>query len=555
MLKNNRTYGDLYFADGLWKINNAEPHICVKLKDIFKKIGTSARQPFNFVDSPETCHDLLWFTDRYPLKISAKDLLKLKSGRKRFIANVNELESILIPSYKPENVELKNGYLGRDYQIRGTEILMKTERLLIGDEIGLGKTLIGILAMLKSGTLPAIVVVQTHLPKQWKDEIQKFTGLRVHLMAGTRPYSMPDADVYITKYSCLAGWTNYFEKKSFKMAIFDEVQELRREQSDKYKSAKVLSSCVKYCLGLSASPIYNYGDEIFNVIDVIKDSALGRRDDFLREWTRGFNNKIIKDPQALGTYLRESFLFLKRTRKEVNRELPPVNKIVHTVAFDEVEVQKAENIAKMLAIKVTSGTFFEQGSAARELDIFVRHSTGVAKAKGVAEYAKILLENDVPIILAGWHRDVYDIWLRELAEYKPVMYTGSESPNQKESAKSAFLNGDTNLFIISLRSGVGLDGLQSRCSTVLIGELDWSPEVHNQLIGRANRDGQESQVTAIYLVSDCGSDPVIIDLLGLKASQSYGIVNPNDNEIKIQYSDESRIKILAERYLEKHHKQ
>lgn len=292
------------------------------------------------------------------------------------------------------------------------------------------------------------------------------------------------------------------------------------------------------------------------MIDCIKPFALGNKDDFLREWCSGWGRRVrVVDPQALGTYLRESFLMLRRTRKEVGRELPPINTIVHTVEYDEAEVQKAENIARQLAIRATTGSFMERGVAARDLDIFVRHSTGVAKAKGVAEYVKILLDNNEPIILVGWHRDCYDIWLKELADYNPVMYTGSETPAQKEKSKEAFIKGETNLFIISLRSGVGLDGLQEVCTTVVFGELDWSPKIHDQVTGRTNRDrkDEQKQVTAIYLVSDCGSDPLIIDLLGLKASQSHGIMNPLDTGIQEQYSDESRIQLLAKRYLEKKH--
>ncbi len=74
--------------------------------------------------------------------------------------------------------------------------------------------------------------------------------------------------------------------------------------------------------------------------------------------------------------------------------------------------------------------------------------------------------------------------------------------------------------IISLRSGVGLDGLQHRCCTVVIGELDWSPQVHEQIVGRLERPGQTQQVQAIYLHANGGSDPLIIDMLGLKASQA-----------------------------------
>jgi SNF2 family DNA or RNA helicase len=478
--------------------------------------------------------------------------LKLRQQTKNHISEINDLERTLLPEYVPMDVKLKNGYSGRDYQIKGKEIYLKCKRILIGDDIGIGKTMIGILSMLHIPTLPCVVVVQTHLTAQWKYEIERFTNLRVHLMKGTTPYDLPLADVFITKYSCIGGWIDVFRQGVFSSVIFDEVQELRRNESKKYKAAKALSSYATYCLGLSASPIYNYGDEIFNVIDAIKEGGLGRRDDFLREWL-DYGGQKVNDPKALGSYLRENFLMIRRTREEVGRELPQVNKIIQTVDYDEDAVKNAEEIATQLAIRVTTGSFVERGVAARDLDIFVRHNTGVAKARGVAEYCKILLDNNEPIVLAGWHRDVYDIWMEELAYYKPVMYTGSESPAQKEKAKEAFISGKTNCFIISLRSGIGLDGLQKRCNTVVIGELDWSPQVHNQVIGRVDRDGRDvnEQVTAIYLVSDCGSDPLIINMLGIKASQSHGIINPLASGIDEQYSDDSRIKLLAQKYLDK----
>jgi len=151
----------------------------------------------------------------------------------------------------------------------------------------------------------------------------------------------------------------------------------------------------------------------------------------------------------------------------------------------------------------------------------------------------------------GWHRNVYDIWLKELYEFNPVLYTGSENARQKDAAKEAFLEGRSNLLIMSLRSGVGLDGLQTVCKTVVFGELDWSPQVHEQVIGRLRRDGQEDRVTAIFLVSDGGSDPLMVDLLGLKAEQATAIIDPLRSGVAEAVSDESRIKEMARRFLEK----
>lgn len=552
-----KTYGELiYDADrDRFTILRADPHVCIKLKHTFPRLAQNSVAPFHFSNTTEICADMEWFLYRYPMLIAEATAKRITEGKEFFVQNINELEEIHMPGYVPTQVMLKDGETARIYQLTGKQTFIKTKRLLIGDDLGLGKSLTAILSLFTPGTLPAVVVVQTHMVNQWKvEQIERFTNLRAHPIKGTKPYSLPPADVYILKYSCLSGWVDIFTQYFFKTAIFDECQELRIEGSQKYGAAQVLSKSVDYCAGLSATPIYNFGDEIFNVLNLINPMCLGRRDDFLREWGASYGrHSRIKDPQALGSYLREKFLFLRRTRAEVGRELPPINKIVHTVGYDDKEVQKSEDLAKQLAVRVMTGSFTERGEAARELDMLARYTTGISKAREVAQYVRILLENGEPVVLAGWHRDVYEIWLTELAEFNPVMYTGSESATQKEKSKQAFVNGETLLFIISLRSGAGLDGLQHMCKTIVIGELDWSPKVHDQLIGRVDRDGQPEQVTAIFLVSDFGSDPVIINLLGLKASQSHGIINPLTSPAE-QFTDESRIKLLAQQYLRKKEK-
>jgi hypothetical protein len=55
-------------------------------------------------------------------------------------------------------------------------------------------------------------------------------------------------------------------------------------------------------------------------------------------------------------------------------------------------------------------------------------------------------------------------------------------------------------------------------------------------------------IDEFYLVSDQGSDPVLIETLGLKESQSHGILNPLLGKPP-RYSDDSRIRSLAESYL------
>ncbi len=547
-----KSYGAIVFDDSknVWKIISAEPHVCIKLKNTFQKINKASVLPFEFPHTPENCHDLLWFMDRYTLSISPENKKRMQRARKAYIDLQEQLERILAPDYIGQEVELKEPWKARQYQLQAKELHEIQKNFLLGDDIGLGKTLTGTITFNKK-TLPALVVVQTHMKSHWKEKVELYSNLKVHVIKVTKPYTLPKADVYVMSYSCLSGWVDFFQTGFFKSVIFDEIQELRVAGSQKYQAAEGLIYSLQYTLGMSATPIFNYGDEIFNIMHLLKPGCLGSREDFLREWcVRDGNHWVVEDTKALGTYLREQNLFLRRTRAEVGRELPPVNKIIHEVGYDSAEVKKADQIARELAIKATTGSFMERGQAARELDAYVRHKTGIAKAKEVAEFVKLLLHSEAKIILAGWHRDVYDVWLKELAAFKPVMYTGSESASQKDAAKKAFVDEDARIMLMSLRSGVGLDGLQKVCKCVVLGELDWSPQVHNQLIGRVDREGQEWNVTAFFCITDYGTDPIMLDILGLKADQAEGIIDPLQGT-KVQLSDDSHLKKLAQSFLNK----
>lgn len=550
-----RTYGELHLEGGRWLLDKIEPHVSIRLKQIFPRIPKSAVPPYGMADNPQTCADIDWFRQRYPLAMSDAARERLTGGRMLFEREQAEIGRILMPDYRPPDYAgFRPGKAPRVYQSQAVELLRRRRSLLCGDEVGLGKTILAANAMLLPGALPAAVVLEPHIQDQWEEKILEFTSLSVHQIRTTKPYDLPAADVYLWRYSNLGGWVNVLSELRFGLAVWDEIQALRNGTGTVRGSASArLGDASEMRLGLTATPIMNYGGDIWQVMRFIDPDALGEYWDFAREWCTPLGNGKLKvsNPQALGTYLREQGAFLRRTRREVGRELPPVNRIVEPIDCDEKAVKSAEEMARVLAVRATTGSFVERGQAARELDAMMRHATGVAKAKPVALFVRMLLEAGESVLLVGWHRDCYDIWLRELADHKPVMYTGSETAAQKERAKQAVLSGQSRCMLLSLRSGVGLDGLQECFDIVVFGELDWSAGIHHQCIGRVDRDreGEQRQVTAYFLVSEEGSDPPMMEVLGLKASQAAHIVDPTLG-VQAAHSDTTHLRKLVERYLE-----
>lgn len=549
-----RTYGALAHVDGAWEVGALEPHAIIKLKALFPQIPKAAAPPYRFQDTPERAADLAWFCQRYPLGASPDDLSALRRAADRHAEIQDAAAAILSADYQPPDyVGLREGMSVRPYQAQAIELLNLSGGLLVGDEVGLGKTFITAGACLSPGALPAVVVCHAHLQRQWCEVIERFTTLRAHAVRGTKPYAMPACDVRVFRYSQLAGWADVLSWIGVGLVAFDEVQDLRRGIGDernpihKGVAAMRLAQHAGRRLGLSATPIYNYGSEIWNIMSFLRPELLDDYDDFRREWCSG---KMVADPKALGTFLREQRAFLRRTKADVGQHMPPVNRIVDTIDHDAVELRSIDDLAHELAVRATVGDFTERGEATRMLDLRVRHATGVAKAKSVAAIARIMVEGGTPIVLVGWHRDVYDIWLRELDDLNPVLYTGSETAAGKNRAKDAFLAGETDVLIMSVRSGAGLDGLQARCSTMVFGELDWSPGVHHQCIGRLDREGQAEPVTAIFLVCDDGSDPPMMEVLGLKASQASALLDPHLG-VQRTHSDGEGLKRLVTRYLDR----
>lgn len=498
-------------------------------------------------DTPENCRELDWFMHRFPMEMSDEHGLYITNTITELENRISEVEQVFDENYQGKTFDLALPL--RKYQKQSVDMFLKVKKMLNGDDVGLGKSSMSIAPLSFEENRPALVVCQPHLLSQWEKEITRFLpGIKTHICKGTKPYDIKDTDVIITSYTRLDGWKEQFTKR-FKYIIYDECQELRHNSSKKYKAAYQISENVEYKQGLSATPIFNYGGEIFNVMNIMDVGCLGEEWEFRLNWCDPSDSRIVKDPAALGDYLRNNHLMLRRNRKDVGKELPPINKIVHVVEHDKDVIKESEKTSIQLAIDLLTAKDEDRGEAALKLDGHVRRATGTAKAKSVAAWVKVLLDSGEKVLLMGWHRSLYNTWMEEFKQYKPVMFTGSESADQKEESKKAFVEGDSQVMMMSLRSGAGLNDLQRVCKYIVFGELDWSPAVHYQAIGRLNRDESIGQVTAAFLVINAGSDPYMQDILTMKEIQSDGIIGGTTEERAPMESNSDRIIRMAEDFL------
>lgn len=542
------TYGTLAWESNTWVID-AVPYVTMRIKRLFPRVDQRHRAVW-IRDTPEVARDLEWMLQRHPLDVDEETMARLV-GRAQQHRDTQQLRARIVAG--EQTLDLKEpARPPRPYQVQAADLALSTGRLLLADDVGLGKTFSSLLMLRDPDALPALVVTLTHLPRQWAREVEaSLPWLTTHIAKTTTPHDV-DADVLILNYAKLQGWADHLTGQ-IRTVIFDEIQELRRSGTLKHAAASRIAHAADWRMGLSATPVYNYGGEIHTILSVLDEDALGTRTEFIREWggaERSNGHVSLKDPGALGLFLRDEGLMMRRTRKDVHRELPDPIRIVHDVDTDPERLDAVRGDVHALAqLIATTNDSRERFTALGEIDWKLRQATGVAKAPYVAEFVRLLLESEDQVVLFGWHHDVYDIWLENLADFNPVRYTGTESTRQKEQAAAAFLDGTSRVLIMSLRAGAGLDGLQTRSSVLVFGELDWSPATHDQCIGRLARDGQEETVAAYYLVADEGSDPVVAEVLQLKRQQAEPIRNPDQPLVAAADTGTDRMQRLVDAVL------
>lgn len=537
--KAEHIYGTLELSDdqNYWIIEG-EPVVVEFAKRLFPGSEGLGRGVAKFANRDRLLGDLNWLMLRYPLTIKDQD--EWQNARERVIELVEErhrqedFPKQVIPPPDTFSGELT------PFQQEGLAFLLNNRRTLLADEMGLGKTVQALSFIATTKSYPCLIVVPPHLLTNWQREIERFLSPpelpgetmslfgqcmdhQIHTIHGLKPYRLPHANIYLAHYLILRGWKNSLPEIPFQAVIFDEIQELRHAGTEKYSTASLLTEKIENVIGLSGTPIYNRGAEIWNVLNILEYHCLGDYDSFTREWCNGYGSDIVVDPILLGEHLKREGLLIRRTKDQVLKDLPPKRRVVQTINFDQglFDDLMTDTVTKAKAIPSIENVL-ERGRAMRDVVEYTRQATGLAKVPGVAAFTRMLLDAGEKVLLFAYHHSVFDAYAEEFKNYNPARISGRETKDEKMRAQDNFMNGKTNLLLISLRAAAGLNLQRATC--VVFGELDWSPAVHSQAEDRAHRMGQTDSILCYYLVCAGGSDEDMQEALGLKVSQFVGLM-------------------------------
>jgi superfamily II DNA or RNA helicase len=497
------------------------------------------RDRCSFPATQANFEDLLVVMQRYQVRVADSSRGAFAKGLE-YLTAIHRARAGVDDDHVPAGL-FKGEYL--PFQREGVTFMRAQRRSLNADDMGLGKTIQAFGFLDELNEWPAVVVCQSHVLRHWERKIGEFMDMRpadgglldragltwVTLRGQKAKRRTPTADLYLIHYLCLHGWIAFLRDRGIRTVVFDEVQEARHTGTRKSDAILALARAAKNVAGLSGTPIYNRGIEIFNVMNMISRGSLGLKTEFQRTWCSETDREVVENPAQLGQYLQDRGYMIRRRKEDVLTQLPAKRRVIEQIDGDNEQFAALVREAAALAREAAdTDDPFDRGRMEAEAIARARRATGIAKAPAIVAFVRGLLEAGEPTLVFCHHHAVHDAVLGALEEFKPASITGRQTTGGKDIAQRRFEEGETNLCLIALRAATGLDGLQKRARVVVFAELDWSPAIHKQAEDRAHRMGQQDSVLSYFLVTDLGTDPDMMAALQLKESQFTGLMQDRE---------------------------
>ena len=426
----------------------------------------------------------------------------------------------------------------RDYQKAGVEYIEKNERVLIGDEMGLGKSPMSIAAVHHLDAYPVLCVVPAAVRSHWENEWNTWIPRRAVKTVKSGKHSDFRGSVVICTYSLVHKFKDKFKEKEFEAIICDESHKLKNNKAKRSKAVRKIVKAnggIPYRLLLTGTPVVNQPSELINqlkILGVFKDTFGGwmeftsrfcsRKEARFGKWDiSGASNLDELHERLTGN------CYIRRNKDDENilEELPDKQRtaveleIDNRKEYNEVE----ENLADHLRDKYRKDPEFQkqiehlsdplqEAHKERHVEARVRRAmnaehlvkinelrqkTSEGKMKEAKKWIRNFMDSGEPLLLFAHYKDTTE----ELAnEFDCPKITGSVNPDRRGEIVEQFQNGDHDLLVLNIEAG-GVGITLTEASNVAFVELPWRWADVEQAEDRSFRFGQEDSVNVYFLLA------------------------------------------------------
>ena len=413
-------------------------------------------------------------------------------------------------------------------------------KAILADEVGLGKTVeAGLILkeyMIRGLAKKILILVPASLVSQWVKELrEKFL---IPAVEQKKSYVWEQCDVVVSSLDTAKRSPHRETVLSiqYDVVIIDEAHKLKNNKTKNYEFVRSLKK--KYCLMLTATPIQNKIDEIFNLVSLLKPGHLGNESNFNKDYTKQINS--VEAHERLKSLINKVMIRNRRhdtgitwTKRHV--ETVPISfSPTEQALYDEIKKLKTnhQHSSSMFSIMTLERECCSSREAVymtlknmldrkdREAPVIsepvihhliekVNEVTQNSKALKVVE---LIQELDDKVIIFTEYRatQIYLQWFLQQNGISSVPFRGGFKRGKKDWMKDLF-RGKVQVLIATEAGGEGIN-LQF-CNKIINYDLPWNPMRLEQRIGRIHRLGQERDVYIYNMATKHTVEEHILKLL------------------------------------------
>jgi SWI/SNF-related matrix-associated actin-dependent regulator of chromatin subfamily A-like protein 1 len=428
-----------------------------------------------------------------------------------------------------EDAELDGVVLGGElhpFQRAGVRYALERRRTFIADEQGLGKTVQALATLEVDSAFPAVVVCPASMKLTWERESLHWLPERSVTVLDGRAETgwteeADEAEIVVLNYDILEAHLERLVAREPRAVVFDESHYVKNPGAARTKAALALAERAPdnaLRLALTGTPVLNRAEELvaqLRVLGRLRDFGSGAR------LTRRFRGAGSDD--RLHWNLR-AHCYVRRTKKQVLPQLPAKrHDTVPVLLSNEQEYRLAENdvIAWLQSQPLDLRSIDAKVAAALRAEQLVRlNNLRQLAARGklptaLAWIADFLASGE-PLVVFAEHIATQRAVLERFPDALHLL--GSDPTRNRQQAVDDFQREDGPQLIVCALKAASQGITLTRASNVAFLELDWTPARHDQAEDRLHRIGQESAVTAWYLLAPDTIDETMAELLERKRS-------------------------------------
>ncbi|NUW34810.1 DEAD/DEAH box helicase [Nonomuraea sp. SMC257] len=384
----------------------------------------------------------------------------------------------------------------RGYQSFGARFALAQHRVILGDEMGLGKSVeaIAVLAHLKArGATHFLVVCPTSVLVNWVREIESRSTLAVHPLHG--PGRDAAREEWVRRGGVAVATLDGLHRlpvTEVGLLVVDEAHYVKNPRTRRAEAVAAWCRRTERVLFLTGTPMENRVEEFRTLVAYLQPGLAAE--------LRG--SDVVAGAHAFRRAVAP--VYLRRNQQDVLRELPGRVDVEEWVEFSGADLAAYRQA-------VAEGNFMAMRRAA-----YARPDTS-AKLKRLLELVADAQANGLKVIVFSYFRDVLGVVRTALDGRAHGPISGALTPARRQQEVDAFSRARGHAVLLSQiqAGGVGLN-LQA-ASVVIMCEPQVKPSMENQAVARAHRMGQVRTVQVHRLLSVDAVDQRMLDLLGAKA--------------------------------------